>query len=485
MDWCSRFIRRSFPIRGLDRICWQSGTIVRLPLLSFHSMTITKQQYIQHYKGRWTFTLWFHGLLRLLEKVVMSTKLAMDPLNRVPLDETTNESGSPPPSPTSATAKTGPVLRHKSNRHDLNFFLDSSESYPSPHSSIYEASLVYSSSTEELKSVEKEDRVPSHTTDNGLPSWESIVADASGNPVPLSFLRAPVTQNAHVPHELYPITEKSSLATIKASLSVKDQASASTLRPRSPGLNGKKRKSFSLSDLPLTPERKPPLLPSPLPTPSRPCLPPPERIPTPPGLPKFGQPEAINYRLPPPKTRFRDNFRLKMSPEEQEYRRQTVGLPRGVVMRGENGVMVRGKFTPIVSGHLPPQSQVHRFFRAPNSADRVESEPIERPNLARNGGDPLGSARDGGIPLNDGNEGFSRRRMAHREPFKRYVEKKQKWAETMCWFLFCCGCKCCDEENGVPSGHASAPVDRAVAQRDVLLPNSRPRLTVLAPGNNF
>lgn len=32
-------------------------------------------------------------------------------------------------------------------------------------------------------------------------------------------------------------------------------------------------------------------------------------------------------------------------------------------MRGENGVLVRGKFTPIRSGHFPPQRQRHAVMR--------------------------------------------------------------------------------------------------------------------------
>lgn len=398
---------------------------------------------------------------------------------RVPLDETTNESISPPPSPPSATAKTGPAPRHKPAIQGLNACLDSSESYPSPHSSIYEASLVRLSSTEELKQKGPDQDVPSPMTGAGPASWENIVVDALGNLVPASFLQTPATNNAHVPHELYPITERSSLATLKASLSVRGQASTSTLRPHSPGLNGKKRKSFSLSNLPPTPERRSSLPPSPLHIPAQPHLPPPERVPTPPGLPTFGKPEAINYRLPPPKTHFRDYFRSP-SIAAQEYNRQTARLPRGVVMRGENGVMVSGKFTPIVSGHHPPQHQVHRLFRPPNPADLTQAEPPEEPEQASDAGGHAARARNGEDAALPASGNIPRRRF-HWEPFKKYHERKGKWAQNICWFLFCCGCFCCLDEDPRRDDHSPAVACRSAIEINVQPPSVRPRLTVPPP----
>ena len=375
------------------------------------------------------------------------------------LDQITNESRSPPPSPPSATAKTGPVLRHKATHYGLNPNLDSSESYPSPHSSIYEASLIHEASLERLKTNDVEDHVPPPTTDNGLPSWDNLVSDASGNPVPVSFLQAPANKNAHIPHELYPITEKSSLATLQAPLSLKCQGSVSTLRPRSPGLNGMKRKSFSLSDLPPTPERRtsPPV--SPLASPVQPRKRPPERVPTPPGLPTFGQPEAVSYRLSPPKSRFRDNFRTPT--EQREYIRQTVGLPKGVVMRGENGVLVRGKFTPIVSGHLPPQRQVHAVFRAPNQAHSAVPEPLA---AARVGNSLSNHVNENVAPHGNGGR-------QHGEPQK----KKDDWKKKACVFMLCCGlcsCLCADSEAETP---ARAADTRAGIRWDLQPPSKRAR----------
>ena len=85
--------------------------------------------------------------------------------------------------------------------------------------------------------------------------------------------------------------------------------------------------------------------------PNQPYQPPPLRVPTPPGLPKFNTPAASNYRLPAPTLRFRDLFRLDNTSEEREWIAQTAALPRGVVMRGENGVLVRGRFRAGQSGH--------------------------------------------------------------------------------------------------------------------------------------
>lgn len=398
---------------------------------------------------------------------------------RVPLDETTNESVSPPPSPPSATAKTGPAPRHKPAIQDLNAYLDSSESYPSPHSSIYEASLVHLSSTEELKQKERNQDVPVNPTDDGPASWENIVVDALGNLVPASFLQLPATNNAHIPHELYPITEKSSLATLKASLLLQGQASTSTLRPCSPGLNGKKRKSFSLSNLPPTPERRSSLSPSPIPLPTRPHLPPPERVPTPPGLPTFGKPEAINYRLPPPKTHFRDYFRSP-SIAAQEYNRQTARLPRGVVMRGENGVMVSGKFTPIVSGHHPPQRQVHSLFRPPNPADLTRAETPEELEQANDARGHAARARNGEGAALPASGNIPRRRF-HWEPFRKYHERKRKWAQNICWSLFCCGCFCFLDEDQRRDDPSPAVAYRSAFQNNVQSPSLRPRFTVPPP----
>lgn len=263
--------------------------------------------------------------------------------SRPPLEPTTNDIHRP-------------VLRHKSSHLALQPNLDSSEDYPSAHSSIYEASLIQANASSEH--VDEWDTPKRAESTEGPPSWENIVVNDAGEGVPISFLQPFSTKKTHTPHELYPITEQSSFATLRPadSFIMKGRPSTSTLRSRSPGLNGKKRKSFSLSDVPPAPKEEPAQKsppPSPLPRPVRPYQAPPERMPTPPGLPAFNKPEAIDYRLPPPNSHRRDNW-LSPSSAELEYRSQTIGLPKGVVMRGPDGILIRGKFTPIRSGHLPP-----------------------------------------------------------------------------------------------------------------------------------
>ena len=393
----------------------------------------------------------YRALIVVQSLIAMSVITAVDPSMDGALDQITNESGSPPPSPPSATAKMGPVLRHKSTHHGPNPDVDSSESYPSPHSSIYEASLIHQSDG-------KEDSIPPYTNDDGLPPWNNIVSDASGNPVPVSFHQAPPNKNTHVPHELYTITEKSSLATIRASLSLRDQGSVSTLRLLSPGLNGKKSKAFSLSDLPPTPERRSPPASTP-PTPLQPGKPPPESVPTPPGLPTFGQPEAVNYRLPPPKSRFRDNFRTP-TPEQREYTRQTVGLPKGVVMRSENGVVVRGRFIPIVSGHFPPQRQVHAVFRAPHQAYTAAP-------------DPQAPAREGPSPVHRANETPASHRTDRQQVEKaqrRKDDRKKAYLADLC-----CGLCSCLYEDSAADTPAPTVVPRGAVQWDVQPPSIRAR----------
>ena len=367
---------------------------------------------------------------------------------RQPLENTTNgyrTSTSPPPVP---TAKCGPVLRHKESERILHPQLDSSESWPSPHSSIYQASAP-DVSTENCNWYDAREwgtpKKPEHGTLSidkmEIPAWENNVLDTDGSVVPASFLQDTPSPKKHTPHKLYPITEQNSLATLRTGASfstLKGQSSGTSLRPVTPGLNGKKRKSFSLSDLPpsIQPvaETKPPLPPStPLPAPIEPCILPPVRIPTPPGLPKFNDPTTSNYRLPPPDTRFRDRFRPPTA-AEREWVAQTVGLPRGVVMRGQDGTMVRSRFIPIKSGHFPPQRQAHAIMRVregtnEDAAASLPARPVmagqTQNNLTRPGIQP-GSQIQDSAEASDSRQG----------------KKNRKWErvwEKVCWFVGCCG----------------------------------------------
>lgn len=386
------------------------------------------------------------------------------PTTRVPLEETTNEHRTPTPSPPQASAKKGPVLRRKPSHHALHPQLDSSESYPSPHESIYEATVANASaenidwydakdcatstSSRYHTPMSWQDDDPRRWSYDDRPTWENTIVDASGNAVPMTFLQEPLSPKEHTPHKLYPITEQNSLATLRTGASfstLKVQPSASTMRPLSPGLQGKKRKSFSLSDLPPTPHLLPTTkTPSPPPspqsfyTPKEPHQPPPLRIPTPPGLPTFNAPAASNFRLPPPVLRFRDRFRPPTA-AEREWAQQTIGLPRGVVMRGEGGVLVRGKFVPIRSGHFPPQKQRHVLYRMPgeNSESPRTAGPPRPINLEQRHVRFTGPRTN---PVSTtGNEEVSATVMGEDSGRKTKEERSEKILKRLYWVMGCCG----------------------------------------------
>ena len=241
--------------------------------------------------------------------------MAADESIRRPLLSTTNGSNSPTPSPppsinkvANADAGAGtraelatlaPTLHRKATLQDL-VRLDSSESYPSPHSSLYEASVE----SVLTSGYCADDDVWMNARDTAsLPPWANTVCDTNGDPVPISFLQPVNHPKMHTPHKLYPITEKPSLATLHPSLRSsfsRNRPSKVTLRShrsRSPGLSGMRQKSFSLSDLPHkqsadhlpSDETSPSVTIRDVPFPNRPVHPPPVRSPTPPNIPRFGE----------------------------------------------------------------------------------------------------------------------------------------------------------------------------------------------------
>lgn len=272
---------------------------------------------------------------------IMMNRPGTPPLSfRPPLDDTTNSPHSRTPSPSSPTYHTArsclPNLRRKLSLRALHSNLDSSEEIPSAHSSIYEASLV--PWTEDIPT-------PNIETDTTSGEWDSSSAELKKPPrrrlSPRKTHAAPPSAstttkrnlNIHYPHFLETITEQRSIATLRSSLSLKSI----------------RKQSFSVPNPPLASITSPPASPEPTPLdtiqpPKHPVNPPPHRSPTPTGLPTFNTPEAVNYRLPAPKIRFRDFF--KLGDEEREWRIQTAGLPRGVLMRGEGGILVRGRWRP-------------------------------------------------------------------------------------------------------------------------------------------
>ncbi|MCJ1230857.1 hypothetical protein MMC12_007531 [Toensbergia leucococca] len=180
------------------------------------------------------------------------------PTARLPLSNSTNDLA---PNP----------LRRKLSLRAQNPHIDSSESLPSAHSSIYEASPL----------------TPSTTSLSALPTTPitritttTITTTASTNNYPNNPI--------HIPHPLPPIPE----------------------RPSTTSLRHPTRQASHTYPSPLhTPSKPHP--PLPLPSPIRPIAPfspPPPRMPTPPGLPRFNTPAAANYRLLPPPTRARRSW---------------------------------------------------------------------------------------------------------------------------------------------------------------------------------
>ncbi|KAL9633617.1 MAG: hypothetical protein Q9164_004590, partial [Protoblastenia rupestris] len=152
-------------------------------------------------------------------------------MSRPPLGDATN---SPPPSPPATRKGNGQIVRRKSTQQVLNHNLDSSESFPSAHSSLYEASLQDEKQQETLYPGTSDwETNPSIPTTEEPSSWADTVIGPDGSPVPFSFL-TPIshTIKKHTPHKLYPITEQNSLATLRTRTS-----STRSLRARSPGLN--------------------------------------------------------------------------------------------------------------------------------------------------------------------------------------------------------------------------------------------------------
>lgn len=324
---------------------------------------------------------------------------------RTPLQDTTNGISPEPSSPIFHTAKTDQSTKTR-RRFSLPFFrppnLDSSEDLPSPHSSLWDAPLA--------------DETVYTAIPNG--NWDATVADitppppttkpkkkgrrkANAKPTsPPVAIQPPAIErfqtqslldpNVHHPHLLDTITERSSLPTLRSQhpsiRSLQQRTpSATTLRLRTSTLH---KKSFSVSDVP-TPIHSP----SDCSTkssissqnytiealPNQPVADPPERMPTPPGLPKFNTPEAINYRLPSPQLTFREKFRRHPTPEEITYHRQTAHLPPGVVMRGEGGELIRGRWRQGgLSGHTGYGNQgaldAHPFNRAPMAGIASEED---------------------------------------------------------------------------------------------------------------
>jgi len=124
---------------------------------------------------------------------------------------------------------------------------------------------------------------------------------------------------------------------------------------------------------------------------------------------------------------------------------QTVGLPRGVIMRGEGGVLVRGNFTPIRSGHFPPQRQRHAIFRAGDAGsnhshnairERSPQEPVVVDGHPRFTGPRMQSqgTTEGPLPAS---AAISDATQSEKKIKKG--ERSERMLNIFYWFVGCCG----------------------------------------------
>ena len=110
-------------------------------------------------------------------------------------------------------------------------------------------------------------------------------------------------------------------------------------------------------------------------------------------------------------------------------------------MRGEGGVLVRGKFTPIRSGHFPPQRQAHALFGMPgsggmNHAFGATSPPrpvvLDQRHVHFTGPrtQPVSTTDEGGVSATVINDNGGR---------KRKDERVEKLLKKAYWIMGCCG----------------------------------------------
>ena len=108
-------------------------------------------------------------------------------------------------------------------------------------------------------------------------------------------------------------------------------------------------------------------------------------------------------------------------------------------MRGDDGVLVRGKFVPIRSGHLPPQRHAHGIYGMPTPESAQEQRTMAG---ALTDDQPARVVR-----ISDRNGGSNRGRNGQAEQGATLLKKKktkreertEKLLKNASWFIFCCG----------------------------------------------
>ncbi|KAI1919474.1 hypothetical protein LOZ65_004386 [Ophidiomyces ophidiicola] len=284
-------------------------------------------------------------------------------------------------------------LRRTVSIRAVNAHLDSSESIPSDHSSLYLGHLTSFDGYDEDYQTEN----PLHI--EGYPSSQPLDV---ANGVHIRKINTSASCGAWRAHVLEPITEQSSVSTLKFSVapppiavmksvdsSLKSEASYLFVLGKRYG-----NKIYSFDDLDI-PSIRPKFSFASLPTdlrrsarlsssagsirddmwyderyspvePTEPIYPPPIRCPTPPGIPSFGSPEAIRFQISTRPSQSSESAGNNRSAEDClccffGFRRlfssssaaqaPAPPLPTGVVSRADDGTFVRGRFGTRNSGH--------------------------------------------------------------------------------------------------------------------------------------
>ncbi|OJD13999.1 hypothetical protein AJ78_05612 [Emergomyces pasteurianus Ep9510] len=316
-------------------------------------------------------------------------------------------------------------LRRVVSTKGFSQYIDSSESVPSEHSSLYDAVLTSFESDDSRKKSELDGRSEEAGRSNHGPTNFEMEDTAIITP------RLVYSHGKWPAKKLETIVEQKSASTLRASTapSVGDvdgpgnnTALLTSQKPISntPGSrNPYSQKVYSFDDLDLPPPRPKDGV-SRLPTrssssgasfelqclfpqrspvePTQPLYPPPVRSPTPPGLPSFGSREAIHYnpnhtnrtRSLPHQVPLSRGGTQQTSTEDDEddsccasgLKRlfglpscmgpRPPALPTGAVARADDGTMVRGRFGVRQSGH---------GVGAGPSARGLESHPFHRNSL--------------------------------------------------------------------------------------------------------
>ncbi|PGH02042.1 hypothetical protein GX51_04854 [Blastomyces parvus] len=320
-------------------------------------------------------------------------------------------------------------LRRVVSTKGISQYMDSSESVPSEHSSLFDAVLASFESDDSRRQSELDGRSEEAGPSNYVPATFGR-GDVGG----ICNSRLAQSHRKWPAKKLETIIEQKSASTLKASLvsSVGDvdgpgiNPSLTTPGDLSNPPNIIGRKIYSFDDLDL-PNRRPKdavsrlpnrssssgasfeirrLLPQTSPVePTQPLYPPPVRSPTPPGVPSFGSREAIHYnpthanRSRPsnhqaPASRRGTQQNLAADDEEDDsccasglkrlfglpscMGARQPALPTGAIARADDGTMVRGRFGARQSGHgvgAGPTSrglESHPFHRSSLPTARVK-----------------------------------------------------------------------------------------------------------------